>query len=383
MKWSLLVSLVISTSVHAFSVDKTYEINTHGQLTVSAAIRSYLVSNLLYNSLGLPVSDFINDVSDRKNGDKTIVSFPNSQGTPSTIYELLIFGSRFEDTVFPTPSNPEIGSVRSLHHFYDPQNNGRGLSPANHIADAFARFLDLDNPPDYAVGYPSLSWAIFEKDSLYQIGPSISYRQRFSYENAKEYFFQALTNRDRSERKRNFGLLFQTLGQVVHHIQDMAQPQHVRNDAHLPIDDDFFESHVSDYLSEELLETLIAGGEFNGITYPGSVYNSREVVLPRAVDYGDFEFLHSDRGADRVGMAEYTSTNFAASDIGFVGNETAVLPHPEYPLPVAYSISETYLESGVEAVNCGLQTLTYDGENPVTGRMKWVSSVVELSLIHI
>jgi hypothetical protein len=41
-----------------------------------------------------------------------------------------------------------------------------------------------------------------------------------------------LTSPTADERKGFFGKTFQTLGQVIHHTQDMAQPQHVRNDAH-------------------------------------------------------------------------------------------------------------------------------------------------------
>jgi hypothetical protein len=37
------------------------------------------------------------------------------------------------------------------------------------------------------------------------------------------------------ERDRMLAEMFQSLGHVIHHIQDMAQPQHTRNDAHPPI----------------------------------------------------------------------------------------------------------------------------------------------------
>jgi hypothetical protein len=59
--------------------------------------------------------------------------------------------------------------------------------------------------------------------------------QEFSYRNAREHFYKALTSPLLSDREENWGKLFQTLGQIIHHLQDMAQPQHVRNDAHLDL----------------------------------------------------------------------------------------------------------------------------------------------------
>jgi len=56
--------------------------------------------------------------------------------------------------------------------------------------------------------------------------------QEFSYWNARQSLFAALTEPTEVARKAAFGRTFETLGHVVHHLQDMAQPQHVRNDPH-------------------------------------------------------------------------------------------------------------------------------------------------------
>ena len=63
--------------------------------------------------------------------------------------------------------------------------------------------------------------------------------QLFSFKDARRYFFEALSGtgffgQSASGRAANFGLMFQSLGHVIHHIQDMAQPQHVKNEAHPP-----------------------------------------------------------------------------------------------------------------------------------------------------
>lgn len=41
---------------------------------------------------------------------------------------------------------------------------------------------------------------------------------------AIDYFHVALTMEEEEDRREQFGLLFRSLGHVIHHIQDMAQP---------------------------------------------------------------------------------------------------------------------------------------------------------------
>src|SRR5262249_48661241 len=56
----------------------------------------------------------------------------------------------------------------------------------------------------------------------------------YSLKSARDYWFKGLTTTQPDiERRRNLGLAFETLGRIIHHLQDMTQPQHVRNDAHL------------------------------------------------------------------------------------------------------------------------------------------------------
>ena len=104
-------------------------------------------------------------------------------------------GARFEDD-FP----------RFLNHFYDPIYN-RPLTVLG-----------------IAAGERSPDWALEDNTDFG--------KQEFSLRHAREYLYKALTLPTKPERDKHFGLTFQTLGQVIHHVQDMAQPQHVRNDAY-------------------------------------------------------------------------------------------------------------------------------------------------------
>ena len=117
-------------------------------------------------------------------------------GTRLTIAELIRYGACFEDEEEP--------AARSISHFYNPQNQGAGAT----------------------LGPSSLKWMLGRDTSLTS-GPN-----HFSYSDARDAFFGALTGQDANTRALAWGKTFQSLGHLIHHLQDMASPQHVRGDYH-------------------------------------------------------------------------------------------------------------------------------------------------------
>ena len=120
-------------------------------------------------------------------------------GLPLIIERLIACGAQFED--YP--------GTRSFNHFYDP---------------LLERPLTVGG---VKIGLTSPDWI------LQDAGAVPSSEQKFAYRNARDYEYQALIAASAGERERNWGLTFETLGHVVHHLEDMAQPQHVRNDEHV------------------------------------------------------------------------------------------------------------------------------------------------------
>jgi hypothetical protein len=125
--------------------------------------------------------------------------FPNSDtflgfGTSKlmTIGELIQFGAGFED---------DRRKVQALYHFFNPAN-GQGLIVGGSVP-----------------GAPSPNWALEDNADF-------GTDQPFSYKKGRQYFYDALTKSAKTDRDKNWGLTFQTLGHVIHHLQDMAQPQH-------------------------------------------------------------------------------------------------------------------------------------------------------------
>jgi hypothetical protein len=168
-----------------------------------------------------------------KNVRDVITDIPN----PYTIPGWIVRGAIREDdntkeTPQGTPEGDEPGGVfnRVYGHFYDPINN-RGLTVAN-----------------ITVGAHALDWAT-------RNGAQANGREnRYNTLSAREAMWRALTLKKlsngslsdlpvtgssgsiaalrESERKAYWATMFRALGDMVHLVQDMGQPQHTRNDAH-------------------------------------------------------------------------------------------------------------------------------------------------------
>jgi hypothetical protein len=258
--WPII--LLIGVIGHA-PILPAYEILTHANLSRNAAEKSVLGDNSaagVLSSIGLylPIQDDVNQ------------TFPNSMNENRSILELIQDGASFEDN-FP----------RFLNHFYDPLNN---------------RPLTL--PIIGALGERSPDWALEDPDTFLL--------QSYSYRDAQDYFYRALTLPDETARNENFGLTFQTLGQVIHHIQDMAQPQHVRNDAHPPLGK--FRSRYEDYTDQVRMRLPFSGYPTVAFDTPRQFWHTTEVGL-----------------LARRGMADYTNRGFVSA-----GTMPA---HPDFPLP--------------------------------------------------
>lgn len=250
-----------------------YEQDTHRELSKSSALQSSLVTttNNILTDFGL-------------NPDIALLSqqrFPNSKGVPLSIIDLIQGGADFEDK-FPRP----------VQHFYDPINDLSLQHPLLNLAGG------TNTSPDWAL-----------EDTAEING------QDNSYKNAAEAFYKALTLSTKTERDQQWGIMFESLGNVIHHIQDMAQPEHVRNDLHCGIfwgcglpgaivgvyDPSLFEDH-----SLTVFE--------NGI--PPNLVNYPSVACPTAREF--WTTRASDPiVTDRRGLADFTNRNFVSKDTNF------------------------------------------------------------------
>lgn len=136
---SVVLATIGFTRVLAYEPEET-----HMPLTQLAVERSVVSSVGFLANLGLT--------------DK--YPFVNSKNETQDTHDLLILdGAHFEDTltrVEGSASEPGLGSYGMFTHFYDPQNEGRGLDVL------------------YEFGKPSISWAITDSGALYITPPLLN-----------------------------------------------------------------------------------------------------------------------------------------------------------------------------------------------------------------
>lgn len=276
LAWFLLVGLFPR-------IGMSYEVDTHFELAKKAFAASVLGADPdVWSNLGISSKQL----------------FPSSENIKRNPQRLLSDGAKFEDTF-------DFGT-RALNHFFNPVT-GKPLT-------IFNLALPNSTSPDWALEDGG------QIDGTFGLGG-----QDYSYRDAREYFYKALTAADKSDRDKNFGLTFQTLGMVVHHIQDMAQPQHVRNDQHLELSSNTASLLTSAFCTRGPTACALFLGTYYAIKNP-SLYEEytndkrdRLVYSGYAPVYSANDRLTFDTPRkfwltdDGKGIAQYTNTNFLSA----------------------------------------------------------------------
>jgi len=241
--WVLLSGLVcasIATTVPA------YELATHSAITYEASKRSVLNDSQFLKDLGIdiqtkpdePLGAVYFDVSgaaalprESNTFEDAIIKRLGVQ--PLSIQGWLLRGAIREDDYIGTDApNPQddpyntgskLKDTRSLSHFFDPARN-RSLTTILGVALG-------KKAPDWASGAAD----VFTQPNT----PDAARRNHFTVFDAREAMYRALTGRkqggsdiekkdDQAERHKYWATTFRALGDIVHLVEDMAQPQHTQ-----------------------------------------------------------------------------------------------------------------------------------------------------------
>lgn len=241
-----------------------YEVRTHSEMANTAYDRSVLSNTEFLRTLGISTTDVFD--RGRANPHPPVFNTGNIRGW---IRE----GAVFEDGKYPI-------SIKPLFHFFDPLHDD-GL------------FL-----------FTSPTWALEDKGKIHVL-------QNYSYGDARNFLYKALTASNEEDRKIYFGRTFESLGHVIHHIQDMAQPQHVRLDSHLN-----FNLTENELLIERRSRyELYTEGKATG-AIPGSL---KYEGYPRVTFNTARKFWHTEskNPKDGQGLAEFTNINFLSAGTNF------------------------------------------------------------------
>jgi len=325
---------IVCAAVGYLAISRTagaYETVTHGLLSSAAARQSLLaVDNTLLSGIGLP------PLNGSTAPDGSTITFHDSANGTGTALVMIMNGAVLEDSSY---------TLRPLNHFYDPQYHVNGV-----FGRGLAALRSGNASPDWALGDTG------EPPDL-----NTSQINLNSYRRAEQYFYAALTGSDLASRTASYSLMFQSLGQVIHHIQDMAQPQHVRNDSH------FHEPWVPSLLTPWGFYETYTQSDKSAQTSSQAAIDS----MVNSVAYGtpDFQFVRQywyspgNPQPAYLGMAEYTAGNFVSSGTEFVATAGGGVAAPaQFPYPTGAGT----------AIQRLTETVTYANNTTQTGPVDYV-----------
>ena len=281
----LIISIVYGASAYAFN-----DGITHPKLTEAARIKSTLDSYLLSNTgFSKGANEELNGI-DRKGNERRL-----------KIREWLQEGSTDEDA---------LNICRASNHFHDPIRSGDWLT--SQMSDS----LWVDALCGTTKRYSDITWATGYRSKTDYIGPRTGQYlgwtglydapQEMGWDSARVYFYSALTLSDPAAKEAQFVRTFKSLGQVLHLLQDMAVPAHVRNDMESHLFNDLnpnnwsnpFEKYV--VINDSALN--IDPSQFKPVFGPSA----------RVTDFWDQDVYTGTNPSDGTaqGLAEYANANF-------------------------------------------------------------------------
>ena len=244
---------------------------------------------------------------------------PHVPPNPSVL-DLLKAGADLEDIPLP----------RARHHFHDPTRNGGLDNKTEHPARAPAinwvseRIWGLSFD---LTGSSALERAMGTEGSQWET----EYENYFAWPDARNYFYEALTNESEDVREHYLALTFLALGHVLHLLEDMGVPPHARNDfveAHFRVPAGMwgnpFESHVEDETGTSGIPTRW----LTGWTPQAKVYDKVSKYWDTDVYDGNYV------GATPIptwGLSEQTNYQFLSKSTIFRENDGTkyYFPHPD------------------------------------------------------
>ena len=190
-----------------------------------------------------------------------------------------------------------------------------GDAPANH-------FFDPVNDRGLSFGI-----SLGEKSWVWMTEPTPIDGQNYSIRDARDQVTRMLTYTETdgvqawNQRRTAGAVMFLTLGHVIHHMQDMAQPQHVRNDRHY--DGSSGKWYLTPFINPSRYEEYTKDSNGRVTT----IANGAQPIFPGSTDFKtaqDFWF----NGA-HSGIAERVNRDFVSQGTNFMMLGTTPVPTVE------------------------------------------------------
>lgn len=249
--------------VHAF------EVGSHGELS-DLAVRSSQLDNFLKTQLNIPAGI-----------EEKLLNANN-------VIDLIVEGTRREDD-----------EKRFCNHFHNP--------------------LSTWSTAGLQIPIPIICPTTNHSSVLWGQGPDIQPSgKKFTWQDARDRYFQALTSQNQTDREQFLSLTFRTLGHLMHLVQDAANPAHTRNDPHPFVKglEGFVENTRTN--DKTLFAQLTGNSEpFDPAILAATPNDSAPIPLAHIVDLTDSNQAAAPSAGINQGIAEYSNSNFLSNDTIF------------------------------------------------------------------
>ena len=207
--------------------------------------------------------------------------------------------------------------------------------------------------PTKAWAQAGLSWPTntFASSVLWSQNPNQDWGGKHSWQDARNSYFNALTATNQVDRKKFYAETFESLGHLIHLVQDAGVPSHTRNDTHigffigngygLPVGNPDRFHHWAllrggpaiDSAASQPFDPSILNQTYNGL-----------VPIAGIIDTTTAAGSATPSNAPNIGIAEYSNANFFSDDTILKGyaypNTTQMAlthePGPDGPEPRSY-----------------------------------------------
>jgi hypothetical protein len=191
----------------------------------------------------------------------------------------------------------------------------------------------------------------------------------YSWHDVRQCFYTALTSQNKITREENLAKTFRGLGQLMHLVQDMSVPEHVRNDGHvIEMYEDWLDKSNNIRVSGKVIELTDKDNLLEAISLPNTdnpfvLFDFESVDNPTSYTGLIVENLFDANRYDgsnpgptvaetnKFGLSEYTNANFISPDTIFQSNK---FPYPRTKNDFSGLLSICYLEEHLDPL---------DGEN--------------------
>ncbi|MBI5674215.1 MAG: hypothetical protein HZC48_00105 [Nitrospirae bacterium] len=266
LKQLMILSLIIvmATTTHALLVDTHKAINTY---IAQNSLNGFSLDTYSKSELGLQ-----SGIEEK---------FKNLM-----LWEWLRDGGEYEDVPYRW-----MPYLRSVNHFHNPLTD-----------QGFSGIWGTD----FLYGVSATQWSQWPlgAQTVQVLGSG-----NYSWYDVRDYYYNALTLTNKTDRETNFAETFRGLGQLMHLVEDMSVPEHTRDDGHYILYD--YEQWVRDEIKTYSQLSQYALFYFFDSSAIGNPNPLAPVPFANLFDTNQYDGTYPNRTLQsNIGLSEYTNTNF-------------------------------------------------------------------------